>query len=214
MQIKAKFRYKWHGPKVRRSLDTGARLGVKKAADWLRGYVVRSLSKSSRPQSMQGGVYPQQRKRDSRGRFLKGTETTPAKGAPMKQEHSKPGEPPRSNTGEGRRSIFSSSHNSKPIASVGTTKKYMAFLEKGTKGGTIVAVRKKSLVFPGKVYKNGKVEWGWVFVKRVKHPGIKARPFLRPALKKNKRKLHIMITKQIQRHMIGRTTAKWHRSTR
>ena len=94
---------------------------------------------------------------------------------------SRPGEPPRKQTGMLQRSIAYEVDRELLVGRVGTNQKTGRWLEEGTKGGkTIVAKNAKALCNP---------ETGQFFGKRVKQGAIKPRPFFRPTLERMKPEL-------------------------
>lgn len=150
--------FRWHGS-AEAKVRAAAGRGLRKAAEMARSRIVRAISKSARGK---GGV------------------RTPVKGAgpPMQFNRSKPGEPPRADTGELRGSIFWSHDAARMAATVGTTSKVGVVLELGQKSRKpVVAKRKKTLAFGF----NGR----WVFPK-VSHPKpIKKRPYVVATVQKN-----------------------------
>ena len=172
--------FKWYGKQYAKGLHNALFRGVKKATVYIRRKVVQAISKSSRVGG--GGV-----------RY-------PKKGAkePMKFRHSRPGQPPRSDTGKLKQSIKGSWDKKKLIGAVTTMLKYGVYMEIGTKAHTIYPTRKKALVFGGmtQVAKKGtgtQLGWGWVFAKAVHHPGTKKRPYLWATVKKHKTRIRTLI---------------------
>ena len=102
---------------------------------------------------------------------------------------SKPGEPPRTQTGHLMKSVGSEMHKTLPIGRAGVTKSapYGKYLEFGTGPRTIRAKKAKILT-------DGKTFFGRV----VKHPGIAPRPFLRPALKKSIPEIQIIMGRKLR----------------
>lgn len=162
---------KWH-----RSAEAKVRVaagrGLRKAAALARSRIVRAISKSARVGS--GGI------------------RTPMKGAgpPMMFQRSKPGEPPRADTGKLRQSIFWSHDAARMAATVGTTLKYGVTLELGQKSRKpVVAKRKKTLAFG--------YQGRWVFPK-VSHPKpIKKRPYVVATVQKNMAALREAVRKEV-----------------
>ena len=145
----------WHGNGVKRQINAALFKGIRKAVAYTQSRIVKRISVSSRgtggARSAKKGARP-----------------------PMRFNHSKAGQPPKADTGKLRQSIFGVSDRGLLIGRVGTTLKYGAMLELGTKRHTIAAKRKKTLAFGGMV--GGK--WGWVFPKSVNHPGARPRPYI------------------------------------
>lgn len=100
-----------------------------------------------------------------------------------KRRPSPPGQPPAIQTGTLNRSItYDTTDIDRLTVRVGTNIKYGKYLELGgMKPYTIVPKNGKVLSF----VVNGKR----IFTKRVVHPPLKARPFLRPALQRNQGKI-------------------------
>jgi hypothetical protein len=153
--------------------------GLRKAAALARSRIVRAISKSARVGT--GGI------------------RTPVKGSgpPMQFQRSKPGEPPRADTGKLRQSIFWSDDKARMVATVGTTLKYGVTLELGQKSRKpVVARRKKTLAFG---YKGR-----WVFPS-VSHPKpIKKRPYVVASVEKNMADLRQAIRKEVLKATGGR----------
>lgn len=139
--------------------------------------------------------------RDSRGRFTGGgaVSPTPGGGPPMRRKHSRPGEPPRSDTGTLRRSIFHSFSRSIMTGSVGTTVKYGVALEKGFKRGPIVPKRRRVLVFAG----SGSQAGAWVFARRVRGVTVAPRPFIWDTVKRRQARIRDIIFQEVRRRTGG-----------
>jgi phage gpG-like protein len=88
---------------------------------------------------------------------------------------SKPGEPPRFQSGRLRNSI-SYAMIDRFTARVGTNVKYARYLELGTKGGKVIVPKKAKALFDPVS--------GRFFGKRVIQGAIRPRPFLKPTLRK------------------------------
>ncbi len=167
----AKINVKWFGPQFTARTNAALFAGLKKGVSFARGKIVLEISTSARanvPKKNRGA-------------------RNPKKGAkpPMQFARSKPGEPPRRDTGKLAQSIFGSQSKALMMGRVGTTLKYGAFLEVGTRPYPISARRKKSLAFGFK----GK----WVFPRSVKHPGIAKRPYLLSTVRKNRVQINSII---------------------
>lgn len=165
---------RWYGPQVQQAVERAMFAGILKAAAWLKRQIVASISTS--------------------GRASGGGARSPVAGGkpPMKVYHSRPGQPPFTDTGKLRQSIFMDQDRGESAAVVGTTSKIGVYLEKGVTGGVAISpTRKKCLVFPGWVEKaasgkkGARSAWDWVFVKQVTQGPISPRPFLVPGLNLN-----------------------------
>jgi len=164
----------WYGARVSEQMRADLVRGLRLATTYARKRIVTVISRSSRVGA--------------------GSRTPgPNAGPPMRFEHSRAGQPPRADTGKLRQSIYGQVHESQMLGEVGTTKKYGAYLEKGTRPHTIVARRKQLLAFG--------VNGVWVFKRRVRHPGMKPRPYIFSTVKKNRRKLMALIVRPAQGRM-------------
>ncbi len=144
----------WYGKETEAMYRRASVRALRKGGDLAKRLIQNAISKSARGPGRGARSFSAKTKRK-----------------PMAIIRSKPGEPPRADTGGLRRSIFASVDKTRVEAKVGTTLKYGAYLEKGTRGGrTITPKRKKVLVFPFK----GK----WVFASKVIQGAIKPRPFI------------------------------------
>lgn len=151
---------RWNGNKVQREMRRTVVLALRKGSDLAKTLIQREIRQPARSGS--GGA------------------RSPKKGAgpPMQFNRSKPGEPPKADTGRLIRSIFARVYPSRLHARVGTNVKYGVYLEEGVEGGKlIVPVRKKVLCFP--------VAGAWIMRPRVTQGEIKARPFIRKTINKN-----------------------------
>ena len=162
---------RWRGKQAKAAVRKRAYDGLRRATAFAQRKVKEAISK---PGYAGGGGHVSPRKGSKRAR---------------RYQHSKAGEPPRAITGKLRQSIFQSADRKRMLGSVGTTLKYGAMLEKGTTAHEIRPTRKKVLVFA----KEGK----WIFAKRVKHPGVKKRPYLWATIKKHKTKIRQIILGRI-----------------
>lgn len=142
----------WEGKRFNARVQDALFAGLRKGVDFARGEIVRRISRSSRVGGS-GVRHPQ-----------KGA------GSPMQFQHSKPGEPPRRDTGKLAQSIFGKESREIMEGFVGTTLKYGAMLERGTRPHTIRPKRKKMLAFG--------IGGKWVFSRGVAHPGTAKRPYL------------------------------------
>ncbi len=142
----------WHGMRVNKRTQAALFDGLRKGVDFARTQIVRRISRSSRV----GG----------------GGTRHPQKGAgpPMQFKHSRPGQPPRRDTGKLAQSIFGTESREIMEGFVGTTLKYGAYLELGTRPHRIMPRRKKMLAF-------GK-QGVWRFSRGVAHPGTAKRPYI------------------------------------
>ena len=148
----ATIKINWSGPRFKARTNAALFAGLRKGVSFARTQIVRRISVSSRVGNS-GARHPKKGARK-----------------PMRFQHSKPGQPPRRDTGKLAQSIFGSQSKSLMMGRVGTTLKYGAFLEVGTRPHTIMPKRKKMLAFGA----GGK----WVFARRVSHPGTAKRPYL------------------------------------
>lgn len=197
---------RWFGKKTKAAVRKRAYDGLRRATAFVQGQIKVVISKPA--MVGKGGAKSPSAK---------------SKRKPRRYQHSKPGEPPRAITGKLRQSIFQSTDRKRMLGSVGTTLKYGANLERGVSAHDIRANRKKSLAFPGWVQKEAEYkigtamsiagrqivkggvkkrkgersEWGWIFRRKVRHPGIKPRPFLWVTVKKNKAKIRKIILGRI-----------------
>lgn len=103
---------KWHGRKILSKFQSNARRNVRDAAILVEGTAKGLMRKGGRTES---GVIEEGKKPGKVGSFT-----------------SRPGEPPRVQTGTLRRSITHEVHPILPIAWVGTNVVYSKFLELGT----------------------------------------------------------------------------------
>ena len=104
----------WHGDAITADMRRGAVRGLKKACDYARSEVTRVISVSARVG--QGGT----------------VNPTKDGGPPVLLDHSKAGEPPRSNFGGLRKTIFSRVDEEGLFGVIGTTSMIGIFMEKGT----------------------------------------------------------------------------------
>lgn len=192
-QITPKVKIQWYGKQVEATVRKGAYRGIQRASATARKMIVRKISKSARGAGSGGARSPR-----------KGSKKA------MKLWHSRPGQPPRSDTGKLKQSIFWSASRSKMLGSVGTRLAYGAHLERGTKKTRIIRPkRKKVLVFPGWVSVAGRgkagtgarSQWGWVFAKRVQMKPLKARPYIWVTVKRHRGRLSRQIFAEIQKTM-------------
>lgn len=177
---------RWRGRQATAEIQNATFRGLKKAASWVEGTIKkRVISRSSR---VSGG----------------GGARSPRRGArkPMRLMHSKPGEPPRTDTGKLRQSIFSSSDRRQMLAVVGTALKYGVYLELGTRPGPPIVPRRKKMLAFGGIDASG--QWGWVFARRVRHPGMRPRPYMWKTVRGNRRKIMAIIRAQSTRALRGR----------
>jgi len=204
---------RWYGPQVKGKVKTAAYKGLRRATAYTQKKIKLAISKPA--MVGKGGAKSPSAK---------------SKRKPRRYQHSKPGEPPRAITGKLRQSIFQSTDRRRMLGSVGTTLEYGAGLEKGISHDfPIQAKRKKSLAFPGWVQKEAEYklgtamsiashqtvkggvkkgkgersEWGWVFRRKVRHPGIKKRPYLWATVKKNRVRIKAIIFGAIKQAMKG-----------
>lgn len=191
---------KWYGPQVSAKVNRKAYEGLRRATAFAQRKVKEAISKPA--MVGKGGAKSPSAK---------------SKRKPRRYQHSKPGQPPRAITGKLRQSIFQSTDRKRMLGSVGTTLKYGAALEKGVRAHEIRATRKKALVFPGWVgkaaeyTKTGKVrkgkgersEWGWVFRKRVRHPGIARRPYLFKTIGKHRARIRQILLGRVRALFAG-----------
>lgn len=114
--------------------------------------------------------------------------------AGLRYPSSLPGDPPTVQTGHLRRSVqvdLSGLVGTIPRARVGSNVPYGRWLEYGTSPYLIKARRSKLLVA-------GKGKKRVVFGRAVKHPGIKARPWVRPAIAAATPKIRARFTTSIE----------------
>ena len=168
----------WHGDSFLKNLERNILVRLRRAGVFLERDIKRSLSTSSRP---------------------------------IPDNRSKPGGTPHADTGGLRKSIFWDINKRKLLVIVGTPLKYGLWLEIGTKRSVvirakpgkflIIPVGKSARTFKGKGAKKRRkasgvkrIKWRgktlWVIFRKVVRRGpMKARPYLRPALQRNRRKL-------------------------
>lgn len=176
---------RWRGWQATAEIQNATFRGLKKAASWVEGRIKkRVISRSSRAGGSGGARSPQRGARK-----------------PMRLMHSRPGEPPRTDTGKLRQSTFSSSDRRQMVAVVGTKLKYGVYLELGTRPHLIAVRRKKMLAFGGM---DASGQWGWVFARRVRHPGMRPRPYMWKTVRANRRRIMSIIRAQTMRNLRGR----------
>jgi len=165
----------WYGPAVTRQLRRDLIRGLRLATAWTRKRIVKRISKSSR---VGGGA------------------RSPTKGGrkPMRFQHSRPGEPPRSDTGKLRQSIYGQVSVTALRGEVGTTLKYGAALEKGVRGGTFIRPKQKKVLVFG-------VGGRWRFSKGHAQGAIKPRPYIWSTVTQNRRKLMALIVRPARARM-------------
>jgi len=179
-------RAKWYGDQQARGLEASLFRGLKKAAAYGRTSIVRAISKSARAGG--GG-----RRRPGKGK---------RKGRPMQFKRSRPGQPPRRDTGKLAQSIFWSADRQMLAATVGTKLKYGVYLEKGAVIPSRSPKRKKYMVWGAKEgggvgrdirgrFKAGK-GW-WVFAKEAKGFHLAPRPYIESTLVSKKRRIEILV---------------------
>jgi hypothetical protein len=173
---------RWYGKQVSAKVKAAGFKGLRRATAYVQRKVKVAISKPAMVGG--GGAKSPSRKRKTK---------------PRRYQHSKAGQPPRAITGKLRQSIFQSTDRKRMLGSVGTTLKYGAGLERGTKPHGIRARRKKVLVFGGETPGG----WGWIFRKRVSHPGVKPRPYLWATVKKEKAKIKSLIFGEMKKAMHG-----------
>ncbi len=163
----AKVKVKWFGAQVDARTRTALFAGLRKGVSYARTQIVRRISTSSRV----GGSGARHAKKGAR--------------PPMQFQHSKPGQPPRRDTGKLAQSIFGSQDKTLMMGRVGTTLKYGVALEVGTRPHTIRPRRKKVLAFG--------VGGKWVFSRGVAHPGMAKRPYLLSTVRMHKVQINSII---------------------
>lgn len=169
----------WRGGQVAANFHVAANRAMRYVVVYLRAAIVRRINVSARAGGAKGARRPGKSRRAK----------------PMRFDHSKPGQPPRKDTGTLVRSIFGQVdpkgwHKGRVVGRVGTTVKYGAFLELGTKPHTIAAKEKKTLCFGY----NGK----WVYPKAVQHPGMAARPYIHSTVKANRSKIRAILLSRLK----------------
>lgn len=97
---------------------------------------------------------------------------------------SRPGEPPRRQTGQLRASVSYEIDLKNLAGRVGTNLKHGRYMELGVKGGRLIVARGRSLVNP---------ETGQFFGKRVRQGQIKPRPWLKPTVQKQMAKVEAIL---------------------
>lgn len=161
----------YNGEELRNAMREGIRRGVQAVIGRAQKLCMQAVSISGR--GVGGAVSPPSRNRPGRGN---------RRPLPEMVEHSRPGEPPRSLNGKGRQSIMSQMVDERS-GIVGTTLKYMGYLEMGVEGGTIIrATRKRCLAFPGF---NDAGAWDWILRRSVRQGAIAPRPWLVPTVENN-----------------------------
>jgi hypothetical protein len=174
---------RWYGEQVAEAVKRAMYAGVLKAAAWLEREMVRSISTS--------------------GRAKGGGARSPVKNGPrpMKVYHSRPGQPPFSDTGKLRQSVFMDHDESQGMAVVGTSSLVGVYMELGVHGGVAIRpVNKKVLAFPGWVEKaasgnkGARSAWDWCFAHEVIQGAIAPRPWIRPAAYNNANQLASIVT--------------------
>jgi len=170
----------WFGAELRGRVKRGAGRGILLGCEHLKVSIMRRLSVSSR--SVQGARFP---KKPAPGRKAR---------KPMLFKHSRPGEPPRFDTGKLRQSIYKDVDRAMPLGVVGTHSKIGVMMEKGTRAHVIAPKRKKSLVYGGT--RDGVRQW--IFARRIHHPGTKKRPFIKSTLRRERREISRLIFREIR----------------
>lgn len=146
----------WHGKKVSDKLHNLARTRVGQSAMIVESEAKGLMKKGGRTES---------------GSLPKGQDTR----TKINTYRSRPGEPPRVQTGTLRRSITTEMHPTMPIARAGTNLFYAKLLELGYPGGKIIRPKTaKALRWVD--------ESGVHYAKSVRQGAIEPRPFMRPAL--------------------------------
>lgn len=174
--------FRWYGREAARKLEEGVWRGLQRASEYARTLIVREISKSGR---VGGGG----RRHPGYG-LTKGGRKRKA-GAPMHFSRSRPGQPPKSDTGRLRRSIFRDGDRRRLRAVVGTTLKYGVYLERGAHIPPRRPRFKKVLVFAA----NGQ----WVYTRFASGFRLRRRPYLVRTVAKHRRKLSRVIQREIQR---------------
>lgn len=161
---------RWYGKQMLDSINDGIEKRLDIAANVIITEAKRSMGKGREP--AEGAPVPRGWKRYGAKKGTKGR----IKG--HGSQRSAPGQPPAVQTGRLQNSITKDRPG--PMRRrVGTNVKYGLFLEVGTRPFTITPKTKKMLSWIGP-------EGDRHFAKRVNHPGIKPRPWLRPAAIKSR----------------------------
>lgn len=160
---------KWYGDRQAHGMETALYQGLQKAAAYGRTSIVRAISKPSR---VGGGG----RRRPGRGKH---------KGRPMRFNRSKPGKPPKRDTGKLAQSIFWSADRRMLMATVGTKKKYGVYLELGATVPSRMPRRKRYMVFG--------VGDRWIFTRQAAGFKLAARPYMLSTLKSKRRRIEQLI---------------------
>lgn len=175
---------RWHGPDVNRRIREGLLQNLERAAITLKNEVRRVLSRPGRTGKVtRAGRQAKIKNRSvSRrygltGRLLGFT------------VRSRPGEPPRKQTGDLRRRIAHEMDKPSMLARVGTNLKYARYLERGVRGGKIIRPRSKKGL--------ANQQTGQFFGKQVRQGAISPRPFLRPTLERLRSQLQNIVGRTI-----------------
>lgn len=116
----------------------------------------------------------------------------------MQFSRSRPGQPPRRDTGKLAQSIFWSGDRTRMMVVVGTKKKYGVYLEKGATVPPRVPKRKRMLVFG--------VGGKWVFTRYAAGFRLAPRPFVLVTLKKHKQRIEQIVMGSGKKAMQGAVT--------
>jgi len=159
----------WHGNRVQKEIWADMRRRIAMSVEVIEANAKGMLKKGGSTQSGTAQL------RAGTKRVMEDPETG-EKAGKIGSYRSKPGEPPRTQTGHLLRSIASEMHPTLPIGRAGVTKSapYGKHLEFGTRPHTIAAKRVRILT-----------DGTRFFGRKVKHPGIAPRPFMRPAIKRS-----------------------------
>ena len=180
----------WKGAAFRTKVEARVQRNLDRAALFLIADIKKSYgSPASMPSgwNRSGMVYKQWHFYDDKAKKGSGLYSVGKSSQWRMMQHSKPGEPPFVQTGALRRGTTWETGRTSLSRKVGVVKSvfYALWLELGTRaGGIIRPVTKKALYWPGAAHP----------VKSVQHKGMAARPYLRPALRRNKAKLLAMIS--------------------
>jgi len=165
---------RWYGDRQAKGLEEALFYGLMRAAAHAEREVKKAISSPSRTGG--GG-----RRRPGRGRN---------RGKPMRFSRSKPGQPPKRDTGKLLQSIQSSGDRRAMMAVVATMKKYGVYLEKGANVPPRVPVRKRMLVFG--------IGDRWVFTKFARGFRLAARPYLWATVRRERAAIAAIIQREAQ----------------
>jgi hypothetical protein len=126
----------------------------------------------------------------------------------MQFNRSKPGQPPKRDTGGLVRSIFASASRGELAATVGTTLKYGVALERGASIPARRPVRKKVMVFAGHprihLAVGGSIvsrAWDWIYTRYAEGFRLRKRPYIWATIGANRNKLAAVQWRPVRDYM-------------